>query len=104
MMDGIGGPPPLPPRTSGDIASRATAGAPEARAAGTATPARPDTSRAAGIEVGHEVGHVVRHLAGSAPVDSAKVAALKAQIESGTYALDPSAIADAMLSMERSNG
>lgn len=100
MMDGIGGPPPLPPRTSGDIANRATAGAPEVRAAGTALPARPDTSRAAGIEV----GHVVRHLAGSAPVDSAKVAALKAQIEDGSYALDPSAIADAMLSMERSSG
>lgn len=51
-----------------------------------------------------EVGRIVRELAGSPPVDSARVAALKARIEGGAYPLDPAAIADAMLASERSRG
>ncbi len=50
-----------------------------------------------------DVGGLVRDLAGSPPVDMSRVAALKAAIEAGTYALDPSAIADSMLATELSS-
>jgi flagellar biosynthesis anti-sigma factor FlgM len=44
---------------------------------------------------------LVADLAKAAPVNAARVAELKAQIEGGRYPLDPLRIADAMLKLDR---
>ncbi|WP_207791638.1 flagellar biosynthesis anti-sigma factor FlgM [Sandaracinobacteroides hominis] len=44
---------------------------------------------------------VSRDIASTAPVDTAKVNAVREQIASGSYKLDPARIADAMIRMEK---
>lgn len=41
-----------------------------------------------------------RDMSGGAPVDAARVAALKSQIDAGTYVTDPGRIADAMIALD----
>ena len=49
-----------------------------------------------------QFGALVRAMAASPPIDTARVAALRAAIVSGAYTIDPEAIATRMLAFDRS--
>ncbi|MBS3960359.1 MAG: flagellar biosynthesis anti-sigma factor FlgM [Sandarakinorhabdus sp.] len=48
-----------------------------------------------------EASGLVRDMAARSPVDTARVADIRAKIDSGTYRVDPERIADAMIAQER---
>lgn len=89
MIDGISGGPARGPLLR--------AGTPQARdvtgAGVAASPARPAAPRAA--------AGLVADLAKAPPVNETRVAALRAVIADGRYAIDPDRIAGAMLALER---
>lgn len=95
MIDGISGGGPARGTPSLRGAGEAVA------APGTSDAQRP-TARIAGLAgVGaRPPGGLVAELAKAPPVDSARVAALREAIAQGRYAIDPGAIADAMLRLE----
>jgi len=70
-----------------------------ARAAPAAAAARPAT-RAAAPFAPSAAAHAARDMAAAPPVDTARVASLKAQIAAGTYTVDPGRIADAMIALD----
>ena len=47
-----------------------------------------------------DTARAAKALAASPPVDSAKVATVKAALASGSYALDPNAVADRMIALD----
>jgi negative regulator of flagellin synthesis FlgM len=53
---------------------------------------------------GSKAGQLVRDMAATPPVDSARVAALRQGIATGSYKPDPQAIASAMLRLESGSG
>jgi negative regulator of flagellin synthesis FlgM len=63
----------------------------------TAAAAKPATASAEGARAGASVSPAADMAAQGAPVDSAKVAAIKAAIAEGRYPVDPAKIADAMI-------
>ena len=44
--------------------------------------------------------HAARDLAAAPPVDTAKIAAIRAQLADGSYTVDPGRIADAMIALD----
>lgn len=53
------------------------------------------------IDAAPQVSGIAAEAAAQPPVDSARVAALRAQVQSGGYKIDPEAIADRMLTMKQ---
>ena len=90
MIDNVGrgGPLRLPVAGAGQAARPVTA--PKAPAPGA-------------VNVGG-AGHIVRAMAAQPPVDTARVAALRAAIAAGNYRPDPQAIAARMIALEQSSG
>jgi negative regulator of flagellin synthesis FlgM len=64
-------------------------------------PARPLTPVVANLPARVAGNSVVRDLAASPPVDAGRVAALRAAIASGSFRIDPDAIAGAMLKLDQ---
>lgn len=91
MIDGISG--------GGGPVRRATVGRNTATAADSKEPARPVSRVTPAQRSG--AGGLVAEMASAPPINGAKVEALKAQVAGGRYAVDPLAIADAMLRLER---
>ena len=83
MIDGVGRGAPPRMMVAGDAGARA----PVAEAVARPMPAK--------------FGGIVREMAASAPVDGARVAALRTAIASGSYRPDPEAIAARMLAFGR---
>ncbi len=86
MIDGIGGRPCGPHAVAAARTSNGDAARPEPAAV------KPETRAA--------LSRIARDLAASPPVDSAKVARLKASIDGGTYAIDADAIAARIVALE----
>jgi flagellar biosynthesis anti-sigma factor FlgM len=92
MIDGISG--------GGGPVRRATTGrSPATQAADSKEPARPVSRINPTQRSG--AGGLVADMASAPPVNSARVAELRAQVAGGRYPVDPLAIADAMLRLER---
>ncbi|WP_416909055.1 MAG: flagellar biosynthesis anti-sigma factor FlgM [Polymorphobacter sp.] len=88
MIEGVGRMQPVAPATA---ETNGRAGVPaDVRAAG-----RPALGADAPADV--SLQRLGREMAAEAPVDAAKVAALRAAIGAGSYVVDADAIADAML-------
>ncbi len=62
---------------------------------------RPTVANLPQAELSREASGLVRDMASKSPVDSARVADVKARIASGTFRVDPERIADAMIVQER---
>jgi negative regulator of flagellin synthesis FlgM len=90
MIDRIGSnsPPWLAVSTPGSAAPRSV------------TAAEPATAVTGKAGTAPRFGALVRDMAASPPVDTARVAALRAAIASGDYAIDPEAIAARMLAFD----
>jgi negative regulator of flagellin synthesis FlgM len=94
MMDGIRNSPvtPFTTRAAGSREAAADPAQPVRRAAGIGATASSASSVGAAL---------VADLAKAPPVDAARVAALKAAIDAGSYRVDPDAIAAAMLRLDQ---
>ena len=90
MIDGIGRGAP------------ARAAVPISTGTGPRTPADAETAAPATGKAAPapQFGTLVREMAASAPVDTARVAALRSAIASGSYAIDPDAIAARLLAFD----
>lgn len=71
-----------------------------ARSAATSASPVVGSARAAAPLALSPTAHAARNLASAPPVDTAKVAALRSQIEAGSYVVDPARIADAMIALD----
>jgi flagellar biosynthesis anti-sigma factor FlgM len=71
-----------------------------ARSAATRASPTVASARAADPLALSPTAHAARDLAAAPPVDTAKVTTLKGQIAAGTYVVDPSRIADAMIALD----
>ena len=94
MIDGLGrASPPRLALTGNEAAARASV-------APSATPRTATTGAATTSAATTSAGQVVRDMAASAPVDTARVAALRLAIAAGSYKPDPQAIAAKMIALE----
>ncbi len=84
MIDGIGRMQPVAPALT-EPNSRSDAAAPRGN--------RPSEQESASLQL----DGIARELAAAPPVDTARVAALRAAIEAGSYRVDPEKIAAAMI-------
>jgi len=62
---------------------------------------RPTAASLPDAVLSREASALVRDMASRSPVDTARVADVKARLDSGAYKVDPERIADAMIAMER---
>lgn len=90
MVDGISGSKPTPLPTPSAVEGSRNAKLP-----------RPTAASLPEAALSREASGIARDMASRSPVDTARVADVKARIESGTYRVDPERIADAMIAQER---
>lgn len=99
VIDGLGrAPPPRAVAATADAAARATAAVGATGKAGDVAAVAPQEPAASNL------ARIAAELAAEAPVDTAKVAALRLAIASGDYTPDPDRIAAAMIALETPPG
>jgi len=90
MVDGISSSKPAPLQVPGAAEGSRTAKLP-----------RPSVASLPEAALSREASGIARDMAARSPVDTARVADVKARIDSGTFRVQPERIAEAMIAHER---